>query len=74
VDVADAAQQVWIEYLGGGTIMIELTQDQARATKEDYDASPWTEEEMEALAWEAGRYAGWWEEMPEYDNYADTST
>ena len=32
-----------------------------------YDDSPWTDEEMDALAWEAGRYAGW-EDMPEYDS------
>ena len=31
-----------------------------------YDDSPWTEEERELLAWEAGKHAGW-EEMDEYD-------
>jgi hypothetical protein len=36
-----------------------------------YDASPWTAEEMDALAWEAGQHAGWWEDMPEYDNYPE---
>lgn len=36
--------------------------------KELYDDSPWTEEEMDALAWEAGRAAGW-DEMDEYDGY-----
>lgn len=35
---------------------------------EPYDDSPWTEEEMELLAWEAGRVAGW-EDMDEYDEY-----
>lgn len=34
--------------------------------KELYNDSPWTDEEMDALAWEAGRAAGW-EEMDEYD-------
>lgn len=33
-----------------------------------YDDSPWTDEEMELLAWEAGAGAGW-EEMDEYDHY-----
>ena len=32
----------------------------------EYDDSPWTDEEMELLAWEAGKLAGW-EEMDEYD-------
>jgi hypothetical protein len=37
-------------------------------TREDYDDSPWTDEEMELLAWEAGQQAGW-EDMDEYDHY-----
>lgn len=35
-----------------------------------YDDSPWTDEEMELLAWEAGKLAGW-EEMDEYDQYPE---
>ena len=33
-----------------------------------FDDSPWTDEEMELLAWEAGKMIGW-EEMDEYDRY-----
>jgi hypothetical protein len=33
-----------------------------------YDDSPWTDEEMDALAWEAGQHAGW-DDMDEYDDY-----
>jgi hypothetical protein len=33
-----------------------------------YDDSPWSEEERELLAWEAGKAAGW-EDMDEYDHY-----
>jgi hypothetical protein len=36
--------------------------------KELYDDSPWTAEEMDALAWEAGQAAGW-DDMEEYDEY-----
>ena len=36
-------------------------------TGEEYDDSPWTAEERDALAWEAGKHAGW-EEMDEYDD------
>ncbi|HEX7376436.1 MAG TPA: hypothetical protein VF278_04955 [Pirellulales bacterium] len=32
----------------------------------DYDDSPWTAEERDMLAWDAGKHAGW-EEMDEYD-------
>ena len=38
-----------------------------RLVEEDYDDSPWTPEERDALAWEAGKHAGW-EEMDEYDD------
>jgi hypothetical protein len=34
----------------------------------EYDDSPWTAEEMDALAWEAGQSAGW-DEMNEYNHY-----
>ena len=37
----------------------------------DYDDSPWTEEELHALAWEAGLSIGW-EAMDEYDDFAET--
>ncbi len=33
---------------------------------DDYDDSPWTKKEFAALAWEAGKHAGW-EDMGEYD-------
>jgi len=35
-----------------------------------YDDSPWTDEEMDALAWEAGQLAGW-DNMDEYDHYRE---
>jgi hypothetical protein len=35
-----------------------------------YDDSPWTDEEMDALAWEAGQHAGWGD-MDEYDDYPE---
>jgi hypothetical protein len=36
----------------------------------EYDDSPWTDEEMELLAWETGKLAGW-EDMDEYDRYPE---
>ena len=36
-----------------------------RLAEEEYDDSPWTPEERYALAWEAGKHAGW-EDMDEY--------
>jgi hypothetical protein len=40
-----------------------------RLKDKDYDDSPWTKEELQTLAWEAGKQAGW-EEMSEYDDVA----
>ncbi len=41
-----------------------------RLMEEEYDDSPWTREELETLAWEAGKNAGW-DEMEEYDDYPE---
>jgi hypothetical protein len=41
-----------------------------RLKADEYDDSPWTKEELQALAWEAGRRAGW-EDMDEYDEVPD---
>jgi hypothetical protein len=38
--------------------------------KGQYDDSPWTAEERDSLALEAGKHAGW-DEMSEYDNYPE---
>ena len=45
-----------------------LRADEYNRLKEDeYDDSPWTKEELQALAWDAGKRAGW-EDMDEYDD------
>jgi hypothetical protein len=41
-----------------------------RLKDQDYDDSPWTDEEMELLAWEAGKHAGW-DGMDDYDRYPE---
>jgi hypothetical protein len=38
-----------------------------RLKEEEYDDSPWTRDELEALAWEAGEHAVW-EEIDEEDD------
>jgi hypothetical protein len=53
------------------TCYVLLRQDHyERLLDKDYDDSPWTEEEMELLAWEAGKQAGW-EDMHDYDRYPE---
>jgi hypothetical protein len=43
-----------------------LRVDEYERLREDYDDSPWTREELEALDWEAGKHIGW-----EYDDEYD---
>jgi hypothetical protein len=43
-----------------------LRVDEYERLIEDYDDSPWTREELQALAWNAGKHIGW-EDMDEYD-------
>ena len=38
-----------------------------RLKESEYDDSPWTREELQALAWETGKAAGW-DDMSEYDD------
>jgi len=48
-----------------------LRVDEYKRLKEDeYDDSPWTREELQALAWEVGKHAGW-EDMDEYDDLTE---
>jgi PHD/YefM family antitoxin component YafN of YafNO toxin-antitoxin module len=49
------------------TFVLLRVDEYKRLKEEDYDDSPWTSEELQALAWEAGKEAGW-EGMDEYDD------
>jgi hypothetical protein len=54
-------------------VLVSLRADEYKRLKEnEYDDSPWTREELQALAWEAGKAAGW-EEMDEYDDLREKS-
>ena len=48
------------------TFVLLRVEDYERLRAEGYDDSPWTREELEALAWETGKGIGW-EDMDEYD-------
>jgi PHD/YefM family antitoxin component YafN of YafNO toxin-antitoxin module len=48
------------------TFVLLPADEYARLREAEYDDSPWTREELHALAWEAGKRAGW-EDMDEYD-------
>lgn len=52
------------------TFVLLRVDEYEHLTADEYDDSPWTDEELELLAWEAGKGAGW-EEMDEYDRYPE---
>jgi PHD/YefM family antitoxin component YafN of YafNO toxin-antitoxin module len=54
------------------TFVLLRLDEYERLKDEEYDDSPWTREELEALAWEAGKEAGW-EDMDEYDEIPENS-
>jgi hypothetical protein len=49
------------------TFVLLRADEYERLKEEEYDDSPWTSEERHALAWEAGKHAGW-EDMDDYHN------
>lgn len=48
------------------TFVLLRVEEYERLKEAEYDDSPWTREELEALAWETGKGIGW-EDMDEYD-------
>jgi alpha-D-ribose 1-methylphosphonate 5-phosphate C-P lyase len=54
------------------TFVLIRAEEYARLKRDDYDDSPWTKEERHALAWRAGKHAGW-DEMDEYDDVPEAS-
>ena len=52
------------------TFVLLRVEEYERLKEEECDDSPWTSEERHALAWEAGKHAGW-EDMDEYDDISD---
>jgi hypothetical protein len=53
------------------TFVLLRVDEYERLKAEEYDDSPWTRDELQALAWEAGKLAGW-EDMDEYDHLPET--
>jgi hypothetical protein len=50
------------------TFVLLRADEYARLKEDEYDDSPWTREELQALDWEAGKRVGW-EDMDEYDDF-----
>ncbi len=55
---------------GEAFVLLRLD-DYERLKADEYDDSPWTRQELDALAWEAGKHAGW-DDMNEYDDAPET--
>lgn len=54
----------------GETFVLLRLEEYERLKHDEYDDSPWTRDELQALAWEAGKQMGW-DDMDEYDNLPD---
>jgi hypothetical protein len=54
----------------GETFVLLRLEEYEQLQQGEYDDSRWTREELQALAWEAGKQAGW-EDMDEYDAFPD---
>jgi alpha-D-ribose 1-methylphosphonate 5-phosphate C-P lyase len=54
------------------TFVLLRVDEYQRLKEGEYDDSPWTREELQALAWEAGKRAGW-EDMDEYEDFPEKS-
>ena len=50
-------------------ILLPVSEYERLKEQEEYDDSPWTREELQALAWEAGERTGW----EEYDDVSEKS-
>ena len=50
----------------GETFVLLRVEEYERLKEDEYDDSPWTREELEALPWEIAERTGW-EEMDEYE-------
>ncbi len=54
----------------GETFVVLRVDEYLRLKEDEYDDSPWTKEELQALAWEAGKQMGW-DDMDEYDDVSE---
>jgi hypothetical protein len=54
------------------TFVLLRLDEYERLKENEYDDSPWTREEIEALPWETGKLAGW-DDMDEYDDEPEKS-
>ena len=45
------------------TFVLLRVDEYERLKEDEHDDSPWTRDELQALAWEAGKHAGW-HDMP----------
>jgi hypothetical protein len=67
----DASPPRVVDPRTGETFVLLRIDEYERLNAGEYDDSPWTSEERHALAWEAGKHAGW-EDMDEYDDIPET--
>jgi hypothetical protein len=70
LDDSEAIALRFVSPRTGATFVLLRLEEYERLKHAEYDDSPWTPEELQSLAWEAGKEAGW-EDMDEYDDLPD---
>jgi hypothetical protein len=70
LESSEAASPRLVNPRTGETFVLLRLDEYERLKADEYDDSPWTREELHALAWEAGKQIGW-ENMDEYDDATD---
>jgi hypothetical protein len=71
LEKSDAASPRLVNPRTGEAFVLVRLDEYRRLKEDEYDDSPWTREELHALAWEAGQHAGW-DDMDEYDDAPET--
>lgn len=70
VEHATGAPAQIVNPLTNETFVLLRKDEYDRLKQAEYDDSPWTREELQSLAWQAGSEAGW-DEMDEYDKISE---
>ena len=53
------------------TFILLSTVEYKRLKDDEYDGSPWTKDELQALAWAAGKSAEWDKTWDQYDDLSE---
>jgi alpha-D-ribose 1-methylphosphonate 5-phosphate C-P lyase len=70
IEQSEATPLRFVSPRSGETFVLIRLDEYERLKHDEYDDSPWSREELQALAWEAGKHSGW-EDMDGDDDVPD---